>query len=518
MSILDYCPPSFTLRDNQIKILKQVETNWSRYHVIIIPAAVGSGKSLIAQTIARWRASFDESTATITPRVALQGQYQESFPDVPSLKGRGRYSCQEGSKMSCEDHHEIFGKYCEGCVYKKAKADAIESPNSIFNFHSYILGKMYKDNLILDEAHNIFPVMGDMFSTTVWKHKHKYPDNFNELEDVSIWLEKVIKKTLADIISLESMFKELRTLTKHTVRKEIENTYKVYQQHKRNLHKYKTVLGGLQRAPANFFIEHDEAFYNGRMKDCLRIRPTTLQDMPAILWPLDSTKKIVMMSGTISEVDVSYMGLQGMKVKFLDSDNPIPASNRPIVVDNPINMSWKYQEKNSPKMVEHLSMLMDRHPDTKGIIHTTYGLAARFKPLMRGNKRILWHTKDNREDILKQFLKSKKPVVLMACGFAEGIDLAGPDYGFQIISKVQWPSKADKMIDYLYTHQIERIVWDTVRTIIQQSGRICRGATDYGITYIVDGAFGNIKKKRNGLFQRSLRFWDKSIQDAIEWR
>jgi len=518
MSIIDHCPEGFTLRDNQIKILRQVETHWNRFDVLVIPASVGSGKSLIAQTIARWRAAQGETTATITPKVSLQDQYRDSFPSVPTLKGKARYSCKSDKNMSCADHYDIYENYCKGCVYKTAKAKVSESANAVFNFQSYILGKMYKENLILDEAHNVFPVMGDMFSTVLWRHKHKYPSKLNDLGDAGIWLEKAIKSGMSEIITLEKKFKVLRGGQAHKVPKDLVRVHKNYKELRRNVEKYKTVLAGIQAAPTNFYMEHDEDMYRGSMKDCLKIRPTTLMGMPALLWPPDITKKIVLMSGTISEVDISYMGLNGMKVKYLQTDNPIPAENRPLIVDNTINMAWKYQQKNVPKMAEKLAEIMDTHPNGKGIIHTTYGLASKFKPLMKDNKRILWHDKDNKEEVLDKFLKSKEPVVMMACGFAEGLDLAGEIYEFQIISKIQWPSKADKFIDYLYTHHIERIVWDTVRIVIQQSGRICRSANDKGITYIVDASFGNVLKKRQGLFQRSYKFWGKDIIEAIEWR
>ena len=516
-TILRYCPSGFKLRPNQVEILKQVEDNWDRYHVIVIPAQVGSGKSLVAQTIARWRASKEETTATITPRVALQTQYQRDFPKVPTLMGKSRYSCTSDKGLSCADHFEIYDSYCSTCPYKAAKKAVEKSDNAVFNFHSYLYSKDYKDNLIVDEAHNIYSIMSEMFSAKIWKHQHNYPDDINVIGDVALWMEGVIKSQENRIRELEDRLGSIRFSKKHKITDvHKKEEVKLYLETKKVTDRYRMVLKGIRRAPTNFFIEHKEGMYRGELKDFLYIRPTTLHDSPEILWPQSTTKKIVMLSGTITELDMSHMGLVGKKILFVDAVNPIPPENRPVIVDNLINMSWKYQEKNIPKMVDKIDEVLSKHPNKKGIIHTTYGLAGKFRKKLK-NKRIMWHTKEDKDEVLKKFLEAKDPVVLMACGFAEGIDLKGSNYEFQIITKIQWPSKEDKLIEYLYTHQIERIMWETVRTVQQQIGRICRGYDDYGVTYILDSSFGNVAKKRQGLFQRTTKYWPKSVVESIKF-
>lgn len=515
MDILDFCPNGFTLRDNQISILKQVQAVWNKSNVIVIPAPTGSGKSLIALTIAKYLEAKGESTAIITPKVALQDQYNDTFPYVPTLKGRSRYKCSDG--LSCADHYDIFESYCKECPYKKSKAAVEKSKKSIYNFHSYIYSKDYKDNLIIDEAHNIYSIMSDMFTTKIWKHQHNYPDDINEIGDVAIWMEKVIKDSEAKMSRLERSLGKLRFSKTHNITDPTkQKSVKDYLELKKNVEKYRTVMSGLRRAPTNFFIELKEEMYRGKMKECLLLRPTTLHDMPEILWPATTTKKIVMMSGTINSIDMRYMGLGGKKISFIDVINPIPKENRPIIVDNAVNMAYKYQDKNLPKLVDKIHEIMDKHPNKKGLIHTTYGIAAKLKSKLKSD-RIMWHTKENKEDVLKSYMNSNDNKVLIACGFSEGVDLHGADYEFQIITKIQWPSKEDKLINFMYNYQIDRILWETVRITIQQAGRICRGADDYGVTYIVDSAFGNVAKKRRGLIDQTFKFWDKAILEAIKF-
>jgi len=522
MSILNYVPEGFNTDESDIRwneqkgILLDVEKFWNRYDVIVIPAAVGTGKSLIAQTIARWRESFEESTGTITHRVALQEQYEKSFPDVDILMGKARYTCVEGFG-SCQEHFELFEGYCDTCPYARAKDNCLKATNAVFNFQSYILHKAYKDNLIVDEAQNILPIMGETFSLTLWKHVHNYPDDIETHGDVAMWLEAQIKITEGEIDEARAEFAKTRKGVKgHRIPKKHRLAAATYRNLNRREKKYRQVLAGLQRAPMHYFIEHSEESYRNEPMMALKVRPTTLRDMPELLWPTSSTKKIVLMSGTIEQRDITELGLHDRKVKFIDTNNPIEPDRRQIIVDNPHNMSWRYQDKNMSAVIAQIQRIMNSYPDTKGMVHMTYGLAKKMKGLLK-DERIMWHDREDKEAVLATFKASEQPKVMVACGMSEGVDLAGPDFSFQIIAKVQWPSSADKMIDMFYKKDIERVIWDTVRTIRQQAGRICRGADDMGITYIIDAAFGNVKKKRKGLFQRSRQFWPEDIVKSIKW-
>jgi Rad3-related DNA helicase len=523
MSILDFVPEGFITTDGdaryeeQKSILLQVEKNYERFDVLVIPSDVGTGKSLLGQVISRWRESKKESTATIVHRVSLQNQYQDTFAGLDVLKGRQRYKCIDGFKH-CEEHYDLFEEYCTTCPYAAAKAKCISSANAVFNFQSYLLNKAYKDNLIVDEAHNILSIMGDFFSLVLWRHIHDYPDGIDTHGDVAIWLEAQLKTVGQELAQGRE---ELRIAKdgsggSHILPRKYQKISRKVKELSRLSKKYEQVLAGLQRAPMNYFIEHSKEEYRGELLDCLKIRPTTLRDMPEILWPQSHTKKIILMSGTIAPRDIAEMGLHGRKVKFLDTNNPIEPDRRQIIIRNPLNMSYKYQDKNIKPLALQIKGILEDHPDVKGMVHMTYGMAAKMKKLLKGD-RFMWHTKENKEDVLKEFKAHEEPKVMIACGMSEGVDLAGPTFGFQIIAKVQWPSKQDKMIDMFYKKDIERIIWDTVRTIRQQSGRICRGADDRGVTYIIDSAFGNIRKKRQGLFQQSRQFWPDDIVKAMIW-
>ena len=87
---------------------------------------------------------------------------------------------------------------------------------------------------------------------------------------------------------------------------------------------------------------------------------------------------------------------------------------------------------------------MEQHPNEKGIIHShTYKIANYLKYNIKDKKlkkRILTHTSENRDEVLKQHMNSKEPTVLISPSMTEGVDLKGDLSRFQILCKVPYPS------------------------------------------------------------------------------
>ncbi len=522
-SILEYCPPGTSLRPVQITALLDIEAALTQHDVVVGSYDVGSGKSLIARVVAAWAADHDRSTGILTHRVSLQDQYERSFPDVPTLRGVGRYTCSR-YQMNCAEVKETVGEYCGGgCSYLAARNATKASKVAVFNYHTYLFNYTdRRDWLVVDEAHALFEILAEQYAISCWKHKESYPDNLRTCGEVAIWLEtrlRVIRSESEDVkqqIAIHMQEARSRALKDEVVQPpaDLVKELKVLQE---TVQRYERILNGLQTAPANFFIEHSTDFYRGKEMPLLRVRPTTLRGLPPLLWSNGNRKqKLILLSGTIREEDVSKLGLQGMRVKYLEGENPIPASQRPVDASFGLNMSFKYQDKNLPGMAQKIRELATKHSDTKGLCHLTYDLSRKLQPLLTG-PRYIWHTNKDSAQKLKQFLDSKEPVIFMACGMEEGLDLAGPEYGWQAIIKIPWPSRADKLIDKFYREDMPWVLWMTVRKLRQMTGRICRGPTDFGVTYILDSGLGNPKKRRWGLMNQCQKLFGKSFLDSVKW-
>jgi Rad3-related DNA helicase len=497
MSILDYVPEGYKLREVQRKALLDIEEVYHQADIIVVPGPVGFGKSLVGTVLALWRKAKGETTGILTSQVLLQEQYASQPPYFPVLKGRGRYRCLsqcEGETQSCEQTHTLMRKYCKGCPYTEARTAAVQSDTAVFNFHSYLFNKAYKDLLFVDEAHNLMSMLSDFYTLKIWKHKTPYPQ-FNNKGDVALWLEGVIKQQK----------KDLEELKKVTTAKDKKLVWEA----QRQIEKFATVYTAIDRSPSDFFVQQEEETFRGKKMEVLKIRPLNVNNIRHGLWPDSKVKKIVLSSATLNDQDIDELGLGLKKVAYLDCDSPIPVENRPFVFIPVANMGFKYQRKNAPKMAEYLTQLAASHTNSKGIVHMPYGLRWLFKPLLKGN-RWMWHDQDNKEEKLKEFINSESNAILVACGMDQGIDLAGPQFAWQAIVKVQWPSLGDPLVKSQAQERPKWYVWQTVRTIIQQYGRICRGPTDFGTTYMLDTAFRNLDPES----RKHLDLWPQWFRNA----
>lgn len=491
-SILDYVPKGFKLREVQRKALLDIEEAWDSADVIAIPAPVAAGKSLIGITVALWQKAKERGTSIMTSQVILQDQFEKTPPYLPVLRGRARYRCHH-EYSTCEDGGDSAMGYCPNCPYLEAKNRCLAANVAVFNFHSYFFNKAYKNTIFIDEAHTLMGMIREFYTLKVWKYQHRYPQ-INNKADIAIWLEQKIK-------ALEHELKHLRT------KEEVDEAK--YKKVVRLLEKFRIVYEAFDLNPADFFFDQTRELHKGKMREVMNIKPLTIKNINHGLWPRKKVDKILLSSATIISQDIEELGLHYRKVKILECGSPIDPEKRPFVFIPVANMGRNYQEKNIPKMAEFLKKLADKHADFKGVTHMTYSLARQFQGLLKG-PRWMFHDKDNKAHKLQEFMDSPHPDILVACGMDQGIDLAGSEFQWQAIVKVQFPSLGDPMIQSQAKERPKWYVWQTIRTVQQQYGRICRTPDDYGITYMLDIGFRSIDPED----RKHLDLWPQWFLEA----
>lgn len=512
MSIFDFVPKGYKLREVQKKVLKDIEDNWQEYDAFVIDAPVAFGKSLLSIIIANWQKSKNQSTGILTPRALLQDQYSKDFPHLPSLKGKDRYSCNTKGYKSCSDFYDVAEYYCcNDCPYKTAVDAVTSSSTAIFNFHSHLFGGMvresYKDVLIIDEAHNLISMLSEIYSVTIWKHKDKYPSDTHTKDDIIEWLSDQILELNTHIRQARAIYGEFEKMP--------AGIKKLTKERTRKKSKYEMIRSGLLVPQELFHIAKTEKHYGKPIRgkhqvmECIEVRPITLKTVPHQMWPDSHVKKLILMSATIYDKDIERIGISRKRVKHIKSDSPIPSNNRQIIIDGLGHMSYNKKDKAIKPISDAILRLADKYKG-KGLIHITYSTANDFKKHLKG-KRFIWHTSENREEMYNKFINSTGNEILMACGMSEGIDLAGPDYEWQVIAKVVFPSLADKLQQYFVAK--EKLIYDleVVRTLVQQSGRICRTPTDTGTTYILDSCFKDF-------YIQNYKLFPSYFVDAMKWK
>lgn len=459
-SILTYFPYAEP-RQIQEEALLELERIWNDYDVFVIGAPTAFGKTAVSKTIMNWQ----QSVSTITPTNMLVDQYREEFPDTRTLSRMDSYWCETWDRP-CTATRARLKSFCSEkrtgalcpCSQDLIPAKHYSGPG-IYNYHTYMAHKLHRRVLVVDEAHNLIPVIQERESKLIWHHDAHYPLNMFRPEQMQEWI---------------------RTLPEH----------------KRTLKAYKILVETLESGRPKYVVERAKEWFNGKgtirgepeERDCLKLYPVDISNAPPMFWP-KQVEKIVLMSATIGRKDIEALGLhRDRRVAYLHCDSPIPRGNRPIVAVPIATVKRNDMEEATNSIAWYLDhILIPRHSGEKGVIHATYGMAAHLSHILQSH-RFMFHTRENKAEVYERFRQSRSEEgrVLVASGMYEGLDLPYDLGRWQAIAKVPWGSLASPAIKYRATTDSDWYNWETLKCVVQACGRICRTPEDYGITYILD--------------------------------
>jgi Rad3-related DNA helicase len=485
--ILSFFPSSKQPRPGQTKVLLELEACWDKYDVHVLQLPVAFGKTSVARTVQSWALGRHKlKSHYAVPNNALLEQLRQDNPRACILEKRDNYRCtavREDAVMpdaSCGSRHAAQGSHCAECPYVKAVRAAHGVPVSASNYHTLMAHKLQKPVLVFDEAHLLIPLVRELEGTHLWLHK--LPGTaasglrrVETYEELYAWLQanpELLRQTPA----LRQVEEQLR-------------------------------LGGTK-----WLVSKEPQMYHGQLRDCLALLPldTRHSTKAGQLWPSKKVQKLVLMSATVHMQDIEQLGLAGKRVKFYSGESAIPASNRPwaYLGKEVGSMSHALQAQNLGRCVEalrRLAILYGKNQGGKGLVHAPYSLAGKLWPLLRAalvgtGVEVYTHNTGNKLQVFADWQAHKGPAVLVGSGFEEGVDLAGPDYTWQAIAKVQFPSLEEPAFRWLAEQEPQRYAWITAQKLLQSYGRICRRPDDFGATFILDGAFNKFYNSHTELF------------------
>ncbi len=508
---------------------------------VIIEGGTGVGKSAIGVTIARHFDSqlvipadgFKRGSYFVTTQKLLQDQYTADFGaptgQMVSIKSSTNYQCKFHRANSCSDSQAAlrttpreskFFKTCtKSCVYKNAKKDFLDSPESVTNF-PYLLteanysGKITpRELLVVDEAHNAEAELSKFVEVTVserfcnqlldikWPGKTTQFQAFKWIRDV--YFPKVkrqrdhVEKMMEKFTDLEKTMKEFGKIAKE---------FDILRGHCGRLETFLQVYSA-----DNWVFENVPAF--GRSKRKMTFRAIDIAPF-AEAYLLRLGQRVLLMSATIldKEAFCRSLGIKQSDAEFISIPSPFPTDHRPVFELSIGSMNKANIESTLPKMVSTIREIMMQHPDEKGIIHThTFRIAKVIKAGIRGNlgKRLLIHTSEDREEVLRRHLESSEPTILLSPSMTEGVDLKGDLSRFQIVCKVPYPYYGDPLV----RKRMNKWSWwyplQTSKVLIQATGRSIRSFDDYAVTYILDSDWQQF-------FGRASRFFPIDFKQRIQ--
>lgn len=470
-----------TPREGQTLILQQLELLWTKADVFVVNAPVAFGKSRVAMALAAWAWKHHGTKSTIaTPNNMLLEQYASEFPKVHVFRKMSSYNCLRRTdgfgntvvEIDCSEHRHQLGFFCDGCPYVKARQRAFVFPYKLCNLHTTLSYRMHSELMVLDEAHNLVDFVREANVKRLWAHLYGIPEYV---------------KTYGRLLSWAKNHERVETDSK-----------------------LKLLVDELEHGKNNFLVSRSDELYHGQLRDCVSLLPLSVREAKPILWPEKKVKKLVLLSATIGPQEIRELGLDKKRVIYIQAPSPIPPPHRPLVYYPAARMSWIDTETTIPLTVAALREIAEHHHSEKGMVHAPYSLASILRTKLRDDSRFLFHSADDKQSVYTEFRNSTLPLILVASGMHEGIDLPYEASRWQVITKVPFPSLAEPAIKFRAESQPETYAWDTIKILAQSYGRVCRAPDDYGVTYILDEHFKSLYEKYGGL----MPAWFK---EAIVW-
>ena len=525
----------------------------TKYFMLQLPT--GTGKSALAMMIADfYTTEIDKSSKVdiITATKILQDQYSDTFESVSNLKGKENYECAQWA-CSCaqgEEFNKLNKTKCEGCDYSNARQSYLLGDMSLTNFYLYILYSIYKPDmvksrnarlLIVDECHELDEVICNFISIKITENLITKLKLVNEYEiikklkdikklgdDDSIKEEYVgflrnFKTSVSDTLSgmqnamdsgIRNANSDKRDLRIDKLMGDKNGEVKMMQTII-ELENYKTkievFLKDYKTHEDNWVVE---TVYNEKTKEKeLSLEPIWANEyLERYVW--SRYDMVILMSGTILNKDMfsKLNGIDSSKSVYYSINSPFLAKNRKVYYMPVARMTYKNKIEAFKEYVPVINKILNKYSDSKGIIHSnSFELANWIKDGV-DNKRLLFHTSENKDVILKTHLGLKEPSVLVSPSMATGVSFDNDHSRFQIIAKIPYPSLGSMKNKTRLKQMPEYYPYKTICALMQMCGRSIRSRDDYADTVIIDQCFSDLLKHNSHYFPKWFSEHIKTIE------
>ncbi|MBW4257484.1 ATP-dependent DNA helicase [Methanobacterium sp. YSL] len=549
-ALLENFPSWMTPRPQQETILQKIAQGLDDgYHYILLDAGTGIGKSAIAVTLA----NYFSSAYLVTITKQLQDQYHNDFK-FQVLKGRNNFDCMEGmvfKDTTCDDglcqtadlvcDHGISSKgelLCfsdmrgqpfyynsdDPCHYWLQKGRSVRSPITLMNYSSFFPEMNYMDHFgervlaVFDEVHNMENQVMDQLSLELSNKILK--------KDFEEYLEKLREIDELDTIpqlSEEAFTEDVDFWKKHISKyndayKSILKVSDVPLKKRKSVHRainrLSMVESELEDHPTEWVIEA-----NQKAKS-VTFKPVEVSRFVQ-RYLLGHTDYCLLMSATIlsKEHFCKWHGINPDDALYIQVKSPFKIENRPIYLETTGRMSSKYIDQSKPRSIPILKKILDKHPDDKGLIHThSHKLATYISENIQDPRVIIYSPQPNsrrapkREVVIRKFVESEEPLVLVAPSVDEGVDFPDDLCRFQVIYKMPFPYLGDKQIMTRMKRDGYWYAYKTVASLVQAYGRGMRNEDDYCNTYILDQDIYGVLRER---WRKCLYFIPEYFEEAI---
>lgn len=509
-------------------------------HVMYADAPTGSGKTFLADLVGRL---LQIPIHYVCTSKQLQAQIVGELPYAKVLMGRGNYATLNGgAEVTCDDcdgdPRENDCSYCHDmkqCPYRVAKAQALRAQLAVLNTSYWMLEAngpgafSHSDTkthematgglLVIDECDLLEQALlgTNEFEITRGRERElkvEAPKKASRYTTINEWMKKDLNgaiaaygKKLGDDLLGRRRARGLERLAEQA----------------------KRVSKGLEEDGEGAWVR-DYGF------SPLVLKPVKVDGFgDDMIWR--HYGKVLMMSGTIVSVDElrDSLGQHGdygvVRVPMM-----FPVENRPIYVLGAANMTSNPQKVENraqrekdvqvewEKMAEAVVAVARRHPGERVLVHTvSYKLADFLLRKTRGQlsstgRKAFTYAKASERMAALDHYRQNDGAVLFASSFDRGVDLADEDCRVVVVAKVPFPYLGDAQVqarmktkggDAWYATQ-------TVRSLVQMTGRGVRHMEDHCTSYILDKQFtSNVLKNNRSLLPE---WWVEALDRTLTTR
>jgi len=522
-------PERFTeYRDHQWRAIVEIVNHLNNgAKVVMLSAPTGSGKTLIGESVRRLIPGSSVYSCTTK---SLQDQIAGDFPYANVIKGKSNYPTYYRKDLTADDCTGTSSNgyqcdWCPGrevCPYQIAKEVASFSPLPVLNIAYYMAetsshqGSKFinRNPVIIDEADTLEDQLMSAVEVVISARLRK-----------TIGVYALPKKTVpsdwVQWLQLEIMpgiNRRIRTLAS-----ESRTLLGVDTQKMREIKRLERLKRGIRVLlapnPETGAAQIEDGWvmtgYEGDKDEyaTIRFKPIHVAEFAhEYLWSRGN--QFLLMSATLisPEQMAEDLGLRDDEWEVVHVNSTFPPENRPVIVKPVASMTMKSKDTAWPQMADAVTDIIDENPGVRILIHTvsyhlTSFLIEHIDSTTRNRDSIMSYTDAKmREGVLKRFL-GRDDSVLLAPSFERGIDLPEEDCQVIVIAKVPYPYLGDKQINARMRAKGGQSWYavQTIRSIVQMTGRGMRSRTDWCDTYILDAQFKRLYRENKRLFPKWWR-------------
>lgn len=480
--------------------------------IVWLDAPTGSGKTLIAELVRRM---MDCSAFYICNTKTLQDQFHTDFSYSKVLKGRSNYPTSgmpypEYTAADCtkegtgDEAHCYWCPEVADCPYEIAKREALQSRLAILNT-SYLLaeanyvgntgGKNRRRLVIADEADVLeSELMGFVQYQLTERRLERLglhaPKKGVRKTTILTWLrDELLPALVVHYKSIQFANDVQKIREKNGYKQLIEDTQRIIVDLDAEIEALKGREEDEEVGVENWVRDNDSG--------PLVLKPVRVNMYGGRMFWQHGEKWLCMSASFISTEEMNEsLGVDeaGLKTVTVRVPMMFDVENRQVEAVPVANMTNKEKDIAWPRMVKAIDNVCSWYPDDRILIHTVSYAFTEY--LMKNcgrelrTRSVTYRSGKDRDEALSRYRRVPGSV-LIAPSMDRGVDLKGDECRVVIIAKVPFPNLGDRQVGSRLRGSGGQAWYNvqTIRKLVQMTGRGVRNEEDYCNIYILDTQF-----------------------------